>query len=107
MAVNVIHCNSRGEPLGREHFTEDGRLIIPDTPAGRRVYEKFLSVWEQIISVGDEATKDFILANFPAAQRIRKGFVNGQYRRIIEVDGETYAVIYDYKTKTTAAAELS
>ena len=47
-----------------------------------------------------------MLANFPAAQTIRKDYVNRQYRRIIEVDGESYAVIYDFKTQTTAAAEL-
>ena len=103
MAVKVIHCNSRGEPLGREHFTEDGRLIIPDTPAGRLAFDVFRRLAVNLWEAADEATRDFMLANFPEAQTIRKDYVSRQYRRIIEMGGETYAVIYDFKTKTTAA----
>ena len=101
----VTHCNSRGEPLGKEHFTEDGRLIVPhDTPVGRRVYEKFKRFAAHMCEVGEEATKDFMLANFPTAQTIRKEYKDRQYRRVIEaVDGE-HVMAYDFTTKTVFSA---
>jgi hypothetical protein len=81
-------------------------IEIPNNVAGQLAFDVFHRLAVKLCEAADEATRDFMLANFPAAQTIRKDYVNRQYRRIIEVDGETYAVIYDFKTQTTAAAEL-
>jgi hypothetical protein len=84
---------------------------IPDTPTSRRVFDALRDLLHrlaaELIETASGATRDFMLSNFPNARTIRKDYVNRQYRRIIEVDGENYAVIYDFKTKTTVAAELS
>jgi hypothetical protein len=83
---------------------------IPDTPTSRRVFDALRDLLHrlaaELIETASGATRDFMLSNFPNARTIRKDYANGQYKRIIEVDGETYAVIYDFKTRTTAAAEL-
>jgi hypothetical protein len=77
-------------------------IEIPDNAAGRLAFEVFHRLAVKLCEAANEATRNFMLANFPAARTIRKDYVNRQYRRIIEVDGENYTVIYDFKTQFTA-----
>jgi hypothetical protein len=81
-------------------------IEIPYTPAGQLVFDAFYRLAVDLCEAANEATRDFMLSNFPNARTIRTDYVNKQHRRIIEVDGKTCAIIYDFKTKTTAAAEL-
>jgi hypothetical protein len=83
-------------------------IEIPDNAAGRLAFDVFHRLAVKLCEAADEATRDFMIANFPTAQTIRKDYIDRQYRRIIEVDGNNrIAVIYDFETQTTAAAELS
>ena len=88
-------------------MSEQTGIEIPYNAAGRLAFDVFHRLAVKLCEAADEATRDFTLANFPTAQTIRKDYVSRQYRRIIEMGGETYAVIYDFKTQTTAAVELS
>jgi hypothetical protein len=87
-------------------MSERERIEIPYTPAGQLVFDSFYRLAVDLCEAADKATRDFMLSNFPNAQTIRRDYVNKQSRRIIEVDGKTCAIIYDFKTKATSAAEL-
>ena len=83
------------------------RIEIPDNPAGRLIFDMFKRLAIEMCEIADEATKDFMIMNFPTAETIRKEYINRQYRRVIELGGKHIIVIaYDFKTRTTIAFEL-
>jgi hypothetical protein len=81
-------------------------LEIPDNAAGQLVIDVLYRLAVELCEAADKATMDFMLANFPGARSIRRDYADGKYTRTIESGGETYAVVYDFKTKTTAAEGL-
>jgi len=88
-------------------MSERERIQIPDNAAGRLAFDVFRSIAIKMLTVGDEVTNDFTVSNFPAAETIRKEYINRQYKRVIEWRGDYIAVMYDYKTQTTSSAFLT
>ena len=83
-------------------------IEIPYNAAGQLAFDVFHRLAVKLCETADEATRDFMLTNFPTAETVSKEYVNRQYRRIIQFDGkQNIAVVYDFKTQTTAAIELS
>jgi hypothetical protein len=66
-----------------------------------RLYDIYHAVAVRLWEEAGKATMDFMLAHFPDARSIRRDYANGQHTRTIEAGGKTYAVVYDFKTKTT------
>ncbi len=83
------------------------RIAIPDNPAGRLAFKVFRAVAEKMLAVGNEATNDFALSNFPDGKTVRKDYADRQFLRVIKIPtGEYITVIYDYTAQTTAATQL-
>ena len=89
-------------------MSERERIQIPDNAAGRLAFDIFRSIAIKMWAVGDEATNDFTISNFPAAETVRKDYFNRQFRRVVAFDsGEHVIITYDYKTQTTSSAFLT
>jgi thymidine phosphorylase len=90
-AIQVTHVN--GPPTR-----------IPNTPAGQRCKDVLYSLAKKMFNAGNEATHNFIQANFPAAKTVGKEYADRKFKRIVECeDGSLVAVVYDYMIKTTWA----
>ena len=77
---------------------------IPNTPAGQRCIDILRSIAKKMCDAGNEATQNFIQANFPAAKTVGKEYADRKFKHIVECeDGSLVTVIYDYMTKTTWA----
>ena len=75
---------------------------IPNTPAGQRCLDVLYYHAQKMVDEANEATGDFIQANFPGAKTTGKDYVDRKMKRTIECeDGSLVTVIYDYMTKTT------
>ena len=91
-AIQVTHVN--GPPTS-----------IPNTTAGQRCKDVLLSLAKKMWNTGNEATQDFIQANFPESKTVGKEYADRKFKRIIECeDGSLVAVVYDYVTMTTWAS---
>jgi len=77
---------------------------IPNTPAGQRCIDVLRLLAKKMCDAGNEATHNFIQANFPAAKTVGKEYAGRKFKRIVECeDGSLVAVVYDYVTMTTWA----
>ena len=78
---------------------------IPNTLAGQRCIDVLYLLAKKMCDAGNEATGNFIQANYPAAKTIGKEYVDRKFKRTIEWGSKHITIVYDYETQTAMVAQ--